>query len=178
MPYEDSYLLAIPALALTVTALFAWLKTLSRIWLIIALLTASAGIAALIADRLVETDREHLQVLFPRLATAAERQDIDTILGVLDPELRPLRADAEKVLRQVKPTEVTITKLDVTVDSKKSPPAATADMIVRVFGNVVGEGTPGTTIAALRVTMAKKVGKWLVTDAEVQEPVRASPRRS
>jgi len=42
------------------------------------------------------------------------------------------------VLRQVKPTEVVIAKLDVTVDSEKSPPAATADMLVRVSGNVVG----------------------------------------
>ncbi len=173
MPYEDSYLVAIPTLALAGVALFAWLKTTSLLWLIVALLTATAGIAAIVTDRLIETDRERIQALFPRLADAAELQDIDTVLASLDPELRPLRADAEKILRQVKPTEVTITKLDVTVDSKKSPPAATAHMIVRVSGNVVGEGTPGTVLVELRVEMAKTRGAWLVTDAEVQQPARA-----
>jgi propanediol utilization protein len=70
----------------------------------------------------------------------------------------------------VKPTEVAITKLDVTLDS---PEAATVDMIVRVSGNVVGEGTPGTVLVGLRVSLVKKGETWLVTDAEVQEPVRA-----
>ena len=168
MPYEDSYLVAIPALALAGVALFAWTKTTSHLWLIIALLTATAGIAALVADRLVETDREHIHAMFPPLATAAQRGDIDTIVASLDPELRPLRADAEKVLKKVKPTEVTITKLDVTVDAEKSPPAATAHIVVRVSGNVVGEGTPGATIVGLEVTMLKKGGPWLVTDADVE----------
>jgi hypothetical protein len=167
MPYEDSHLAAISTLALAGVALFAWLKTLSRLWLIIALLAATAGIAALIADRLVETDREQLQVLFPRLAAAAERQDIDTILASLDPERRPLRADAEKVLKQVTPTEVVITKLDVMVDS---PEAATVAIIARVSGNVSGEGTPGTVLVGLRVQMVKKGRTWLVEDVDV-EPV-------
>jgi ABC-type transporter MlaC component len=172
MPFENSLPLVLACLALAGIALFAWTKTISRLWLIIALLAATAGIAAIVSDRLIETDREHLQALFPRLAAAAERQDIDTILASLDPELRPLRADAEKVLKQVRPTEVVITKLDVTVDAEKSPPAATADMIVRVSGNVVGEGTPGTVLVGLRVEMLKKGGKWLVRDAGVQEPGR------
>jgi hypothetical protein len=123
-------------------------------------------------DRLVETDSEHIQALFPRLAAAAERQDIDTILASLDPEVRPLRADAERVLNAVRPTEVTITNLDINVDSKKSPPAATADMIVRVSGNVVGDGTSGTVLVGLRVSLVKKGETWLVTDADVE------PRRS
>jgi hypothetical protein len=51
---------------------------------------------------------------------------------------------------------------------------ATVDLIVRMSGKVIDKGTPGTTIVGLRVSMAKKVGRWLVTDAEFQEPVRAS----
>jgi hypothetical protein len=170
MPFEDSLPLVLAALALAGVALFAWLKTLSRLWLIIALLAATAGIAAIVADRLVSTDREHIEALFPRLAAAAERQDIDTILASIDPELRPLRADAEKVLKQVKPTEVAITKLDIAVDSKKSPPAATVDLLVRVTGNVLADGMPGTVLVGLRVVMVKKGATWLVREAVVQEP--------
>jgi hypothetical protein len=59
--------------------------------------------------------------------------------------------DADALLKQVRPTESVITKLEVTLD----------------------ERTPGTTLAALRVSMAKRGGRWLVTDAEFREPVRA-----
>lgn len=170
LPFESSLPLVLGSLALAAIAIFAWLKTQARPWLAIAILAASAALAAFVADRLVETDRESIEALFPRLAAAAERQDIDTILAALDPELRPLRADAERVLKQVRPTEVAITKLEVTLDS---PEAATIDMIVRVTGNVIDGRTPGTTIVGLRASMAKKGGKWLVVDAEVQEPVRA-----
>lgn len=170
LPFESSLSVVLASLALAAIAVFAWLKTSARPWLAIAILAACAALAAFVADRLVETDREYLQALFPRLAAAAEHQDIDTILAVLDPDLRPLRADAERVLKQVRPTKVLITKLEVTIDS---PEAASVDMIVRVTGNVIDERTPGTTIVGLRVLLRKKGGKWLVTDAEVQEPVRA-----
>lgn len=169
MPFESSLPLVFVFVALAVIAAFAWLKTQARPWLAIAILAACTALAVFVADRLVETDREHIEALFPRLAAAAERQDKDTILAALDPELRPLRADAERVLKQVRPTEITITKLDVSLDS---PEAASVDMIVRVSGNVVGEGTPGTVLVGLRVEMLKKGGKWLVRDAGVQEPGR------
>lgn len=108
--------------------------TQARPWLAIAILAASTALAAFVADRLVETDCEYIEALFPRLAAAAERLDIDTILAALDPELRPLRADAERVLKQVRPTEVAITKLEVMLDS---PEAGTVDMIIRVTGNIL-----------------------------------------
>lgn len=175
LPYESSLPIVLANLALAAIALGAWLKTQARSWLVIAFITLSAALAVFVADRLVETDREHLRALFPRLAAAAERQDIDSILASLDPDLRPLRADAERVLKQVRPTEVSITKLDV---SLASPETANVDLIVRVTGNILDKGTRGTTITGLRVTLVKKGRTWLVTDAEVQKPVRAGQRPS
>jgi hypothetical protein len=80
-----------------------WLQSTVRPWLIIAILAACTALAAFVADRLVETDREYIEALFPRLAVA-ERQDIDTILASLDPELWPLRDDAESEIKEVKPS--------------------------------------------------------------------------
>ena len=164
-PFENSLPLVLACVALAAISIYAWLKTQTSPWIIIAALAACTALAAIVADRLIETDREHIEAFFHRLAAAAERQDIDTILAALDPDLRSLRDNAERVLKQVKPTEVTITKLDVTLDS---PEAASVDLIVRVSGNVVGEGTPGTVLVGLRVQMVKKGGTWLVTDADVE----------
>jgi hypothetical protein len=68
-----------------------------------------AGTGAVVADQLAVTDREYLQDLFPRLARAAEKQDVATIMAALDPELRPLRHSVEQVLKRVRPKEVVIT---------------------------------------------------------------------
>jgi hypothetical protein len=170
MPYENSLPIVAFGIALAAISIFAWLKTQARPWLAIAILAACTTLAAFVADRLVETDREHIEFLFARLAAASERQDIETILAALDPELRSLRADAERMMKQVRPTEVAITKLEVTLDS---PEAASVDMIVRVTGNILDQGAPRTTIVGLRVLMVKRGGTWLVTDVEVQGPVRA-----
>lgn len=172
MPYESSAPLLLSGLSLAALSLFLWLRTQSRVWLILALLAASGGLGAFIADRLVETDREHLEALFPKLAAAAERHDLGPIIAVLDPELHALRAEAERAIKKVRPTEVRITKLDVLVDSDASPPAATASLIVRIAGHNQVAGGPGIAIVGVRVELKKKAGRWLIRDATV-EPLRA-----
>ena len=130
---------------------------------------AMLGTGALVADVLVETNREYLLAFFPRLARAAEKQDVATIMAALDPDLRPLREEAERVLKQVRPTEVVITKCEVAVEPAKKPPEAVANLIVRVTGNVIDKGTPGAVLAGVKVLLHKKDGKWLVKDAEGEQ---------
>lgn len=161
MPFESSTPLVFAAVVVAGISAYAWLQTRARSWLALGILAASAAIGLFLLDRLVETDREYIEALFPRLAAAAELQDVDTIIAAIDPDLRPLRADAERAIKEIRPTTVLITRLDVSLDS---PGAATADLIVRV------SGSPGTTLTALRVTLQKKAGEWLVTDAEVERP--------
>jgi hypothetical protein len=109
----------------------------------VAFLAASGGVGAFVAGRLVETDREYLEALFPRLAAAAARQDLTPIFAVLDPELHALRDEAERPIKLTKPNEVRITKLAVAVDSTTSPPTAAADLIFRVSGDALAAGSPG-----------------------------------
>ena len=120
----------------------------------------------LFRSRLVLTDREYLQDLFPRLALAAEQQDIDAIVAAVDPDLHPLRQEAEQVLKRVKPTQILITFLEVAVDATRNPPQAAADVVVRVAGNVIETGTPGEVLAEFRVLLHKKDGVWLIRDVE------------
>lgn len=171
MPLEFSLPLVVACLLGAVVGFFAWLRVQTRWLLAGAILLVAVGVGCFAADLLVETDREHLLALFPRLARAAEKQDVGTILAALDPDLRPLRAEAEKVLKQIRPTEVVITKCDVAVASEKKPPEAVANLIVRVTGNVIDKGTPGAVLAAVKVLLHKKSGQWLVKDVE-REPIR------
>jgi len=175
MPFESSLPLVVACLLGAVGVFVAWLRVPSRGLLAFAALLAVAGSGAIVADALVETDREHLLALFPRLARAAEQREIATIMAALDPDLHPLRKTAEQVLAQVRPTEVAITGMDVVVDPAKTPPEAVAHLTVRVAGNVIDKGTPSTVLAGVRVVLHKKGGEWLVTDAE-GEKVRPGQR--
>lgn len=169
MPFESSFPLVVACLLGAVVAFFIWTRVQARWLLAGAAVLAIAGIVAFVADRLVETDREYLLALFPRLAHAAEKQDVATIMAALDPDLRPLRDEAERVLKQVRPTEVLITSIDVAVDPAKKPPEAVAKLIVRVTGNVIDKSTPGTVLAGVKVLLQKKDGQWLVKDAEGEQ---------
>jgi len=171
MPFESTTPLVVSCLLAAVVALVAWLRMQAGWLLAIAALLAIGGAAVFVADRLVITDREYLLELFPRLARAAERQDVAEIMAALDPELQPLRDEAGRALRQVRPTEVVITKCDVAVDAGRTPPEAVVDLIVRVTGNVIDKGTPGTVLAGVKVVLHKKGDAWLVRDAEAV-PIR------
>jgi hypothetical protein len=169
MPFESSLPLIVGCLLGAVAAFSIWVRVQARWLLAGTALLAIAGVGAFVADSLVVTDREYLLALFPRLARAAEKQDVATIMAVLDPDLRPLRDEAERVLKQVRPTEVLITSIDVAVDPTKMPPEAVAKLIVRITGNVIDKSTPGTVLAGVRVLLHRKAGEWLVKDAEGEQ---------
>lgn len=171
-PFESSTPLVIASGVIAGIAMLIWTRMPSRAWLVAAVLAVAAGTAALLADRLVVTHREFLEALFPRLAAAAERQEIDTILAAIDPTVRPVRDEARRVLAQVKPTEVRITRLKVDVDGTKQPPEAVADLIVRVTGNLIEPGGgQASGLVEVRVRLREKDGTWLVYDAEA-DPAR------
>ena len=88
------------------------------------------------------------------------------IVAAVDPDLHPLRQEAEQVLKRVKPTQILITFLEVAVDATRNPPQAAADVVVRVAGNVIETGTPGEMLAEFRVLLHKKDGTWLIRDVE------------
>lgn len=169
MPFESSLPIVIACVVGAVSAGFIWSRGRSRWALAVAVVLVVAGAAVFAADRFVVTDGEYLRALFPRLAAAAEKQDVATICESLDPELRPLREAAEQMLKRVRPTEVLITRLDVAIDPAKRPAQATAAMIVRVTGDVVEKGHQGTVLVGVRVLLHKKDGVWLIRDAEVEK---------
>lgn len=169
MPFESSLPLVAAGTACVCVALVGWLGSRAPGWLVAAGLAALVAVAAAAADWLVETDRERITTLFHRVAVAAERQDAATIMAVLDPDLRPLRAETERVLAQVRPTGVVITKLEVVTDRRRTPPEAIADMIVRVTGNVIDKTTPGTVLVGVKARLHEKNGRWLVRDAEAEQ---------
>lgn len=170
-PFESSWPLVAGCGVGACVSFLLWLRTPTIPRLSAAAACVLAAIGLWTADRFVVTDREQLLALFPRLARAAETQDVATLLAALDPDLRPLRAEAERALAVVRPKAVVITRLDVDVLPQEHPPEATALVFVRLTGHVVDPHTIGTTLVAVKVSLRKREGVWLVQDAAVEEPL-------
>jgi len=169
MPFESTLPLVVFCLLGAAVAFVAWLRMRERGWIITTALLALAGFGLLLADLFVQTDREHLLAMFPLLARAAEKQDVATLMAAVDPELLPLRDEAARVLKQMRPTEVVITRNDVVVDPSTNPPQAVAELIVRVTGNVIDKATPSAVLVGMKVLLRKNDGRWLVQDAEAEQ---------
>ena len=176
MPFESSLPLVVAFGVFGLIAVSLWARTQAHLALVMGVLFILAGLGVFIADRLVETDRESIEELFPRLARAAEERDMPTIMAALDPEFHAFRKEAEEVLKKVKPNKILITYLDVAVDPAKSPAQATADLVVRVAGDDVEAGVPGDILAEFRVLLQKKDGTWLIQDAEADQARLGPPR--
>jgi hypothetical protein len=176
MPFESSWPLVVASVLCGLIAAYIWTRNQTMPLLAISVMCFLAALGFWITDRFVVTDREYLEDLFPRLAQAAEQQDIPALVAAVDPELHPLRQEAEQVLKRVKPTRILITYLDVAVDAAKSPPQATADVVVRVAGNTIAAGVPGDILAEFRVLLHKKDGTWLIRDVEADRTRLGQPR--
>jgi hypothetical protein len=166
MLFEASLPLVAAAGVAAVAAGVWWLRSQER-WMLV-----TAGVLALIAgglhlaDRLVVTDRERLTTLLHGLATAAERQDLTTILAAIDPAATDLRDEAERMITRHQPREVRITKLFVDVDPAAEPVTAIADLIVRASGRVGDQATEASSLVGGTVELRKQGERWLVDGFE------------
>ena len=138
MPYEDTFPLLASFLLLASVFVWIWRSSGQYQWVIAALLTfvVSCGVAAI--DFFTQTDREQVELLLPDLAKAVEDKDLETLLNAIAPEIRPVQEQAEKAVREVRPSQVLITRLDVGVSYDKEFPVAVAELLVRVRGKIIG----------------------------------------
>ena len=166
MPYEDT--LPLLALFLVITTFFFWLWQSSGQyqWAIIALTMFGVGCGVTTIDWLIETDKEQLELLLPVLAHAVEIKDIEVILDAIAPEKQPVREQAERVVRDVMPQQVLITRLKVDIQQGLVFSTAIANMLVRVTGSL-GAGDTETIIVSVVVTLQKR-NRWLVTGCIVE----------
>ena len=166
MPYQDSLSLLIGCLAAAGLFLWLWRSFQQRGWLALSMLSVTAGIGVAALDQVTITDREAVELLLPRLARAVEEKDLATLIESIAPEVRPVQQQAERAVEKIQPSQVVITKIEVSVDSSGTLPVATADLLVRVSGRMVGQ-EEAMGIVAANVTLEKRE-RWLVTDCIVK----------
>ena len=181
VPFHDAWPWAIGCAVVAGVSLLLWSQAGQRGFLVAMAASIVVGVGCGLADWLVVTDREQIERLFPRLAEAAEAGDSATILAALDPALSPLRAEAERALREFHPEEVRITRLDVVLEGPAETRRARAGMLIHTRGDARGAGGVTGAIAALidlTVDLRKDGGRFLITDFEAEAARPTDRRRS
>lgn len=181
MPFHDAWLWAIGCAVVAGVFLLLWSQAGHRAFLVAMAAAIVVGVGCLLADWLVVTDREQIEILFPRLARAAEAGDAATILATLDPTLAPLRNEAERALREFHPEEVRITRLDVALTGPAEARLARAEMLIHTRGDARGAGGASGPLSALidlRVDLRKDGDRFLITDFEAEAARPTDRRRS
>jgi hypothetical protein len=137
------------------------------------ILLGMAGVAlfmalAILIDHLVVTDRESVEQVLYQGATAAERNDLNAVVGFISPSAAAVRTEAQHWIGQVVIESINIGGLEVTVDRKTNPPTATAHLwflgkgkLKR--GDTIHENFPGR----LTINFQREGDRWLVTAYEL-----------
>lgn len=179
MPFDDAWPWTIGCAAMAGVSVLLWSQAGQRGFLVTMAAALFVGVGCVLADWLVVTDREQIEQLFPRLARAAETGDTEAILAALDPSLSPLRSEAERALREFRPEEVRITRLDVTLKGPVEARLARAEMLIYTRGGESGVGgvsRPLSALIDLTVDLRKAGDQFLITDFEA-DAARPTDRR-
>jgi hypothetical protein len=130
-------------------------------------LIALAGVAAatlllLGVERLIVTDREHVETALGDLMAAIEANDVPGALAVIDPAAADMRADAQALMPAVKVDKARATSVEVELPEQTQPLTATARFRGILQGLHPQSGTPVAYVnQRVDVGWVKRDGRWL-----------------
>jgi len=175
LPVESPWVWIVGAVGMAGLAFLVWAQSGDARFLGVAVLAGLVGGGAAVVDRIVVTDRERIEELFPSLAAAAEAGDVGTVLAAFDPESAAPRELAEKLLRQFDAEEVRVTSMEVEIPGTSAAGRARASFLVRTRGTL-GGATPVNALIDFDVDLRKVEGEWRVSDFEIPEGRRIDRR--
>lgn len=135
------------------------------LWAMVAMLVPLAGV--LLADYLVVTDREAIELTIREGVAALEANDLDRVLALLSPSAVKTRERATWALGIVRFNSIQVSDLKVQVNRLSQPPTAEVRFFA-VFRYEFKEPTPEAVYdvyaAKFKVLFEKVKDRWLLTD--------------
>ena len=165
VPFDSPWPVVCVAGAVAALSFLLWSQAGQRPFLVATILALAIAAGAIVADRVVVTERERLESMFQGLAVAAEQADADTILAAFDPAVDVPREEARRALRDFHPEEVRITRFDVVTSGPPADRRARVEILVRVRG-ALGNAAPAAALIDLVVLLRGADGRFLITDFE------------
>lgn len=113
----------------------------------------------------VVTEREEVEAAIDGVAAALEANDLQGVLGFVDPKAIGTRQRAEWALGRVEVLEANARNLQVTINRFTSPPTATAEFngIIRVRDRK-GQFPYENYTAKFTVELRRHADRWLITE--------------
>jgi hypothetical protein len=156
-----------------------WLQTGRRPALYALLLTLGLTGAALLVERMVETDRETIRAMLFRIASHVERNDLESALQYAHSEAGWIRSQAEAELRPYEFHDVNIkANLEIQVELQREPAEASAEFnVVVVLSDRSGIIQHRRIPRFVSVQLRKEGDQWRIVDYEHDDPSVGFQRR-
>ncbi len=119
----------------------------------------------LLAERLVKTDKEQIEIILRDIAGHVENNDVDGVVQHIHTRAGNIRTRASNEMPRYRFDLARITKIrEVEVDSNRPANKAKAEFTVRLQGSVVGTSSNGTVIRIIELDLQKEDDRWKVKD--------------
>jgi hypothetical protein len=130
------------------------------------------GLGVLV-ERLVVTDREHVETALDGVCRALMANDVEGVLKHIDPEAGGIRSHVQSILPRAHITDARLYDVVIRVNHHTSPPSAQADFTGRVKGRFQGDGGggEGPVLRKFTVNFRQEGDNWLITDYEDHGPL-------
>jgi hypothetical protein len=150
----------------------ALVRTGRGVYLVVMGAAAAITGAALLAERLIVTEREQVEDALESAAVALEANDPPAFMGLVSPR-SPRRAEIEYLLSRVHIRDANVGgDLEIRTNQLTSPPSATAYFTGRVEASDVRQSFPYEhMVQKFKVTLQRHNDRWLIHDYAMADPV-------
>ena len=168
---EEPLYIAIMGIVTIAILAFGWMQTSYRPLLYGTVAAAVMTLLLLIVEQWVETESEQLAAALEQMAADVKRNDLEAVLNDIASTAPETRARARSEFPDYSFSRVDIKRnLEITVDSDRQPPRATATFNVAVDGVFKASRTPFRQRFFVELTLVKEDGRWRVATYSYHSP--------
>lgn len=164
---EDPWPLLVMGLTLQAMLLVAFFQTRRGLFLAGMLVAGLTSGGLFIAERMIVTEREEVELVLQEVADALVRDDRQGVLDRISPYATHVRAQAEGAMRIFRVTNAKIgNDLVITLNQLTSPPSATAIFLGRLDVESRLGGYQQPVVRRFTLTFSQEEDGWYIANYE------------
>jgi len=165
---ENPWPLAILCGLVALVFIVLWSNNKRGAHLLAALVCVFLAAVVFVAESMVQTDAERVELQVHRLVEAFERKDIDEVFSMLSPQLDKLRTAVKTASGMVDVKEIRVS--DLSVELREHHTRAISQF--RANGTIVVSGSTHHAATRWRMTWERDGERWIVTRVSRLDPIR------
>jgi len=176
--FESPVQVGLMGVALTLVLGVGWVQTGDRRLLFGTIAAALLGVALVGIERMVETDRETIELLLHRIAADVQSNDVERVIQHFHSSQTEALARARAEMPKYRFSQISVRQIHVIdVHAKNIPPVATCEFNVVAVGEYLEYPSERTVPRFVVLQLKMEDGTWKIADYMHDEPSRGFMER-